>query len=110
MAHRPFVAAIAISLLMASAWAGGAWAADTTAKNSPPPGTPTPPKLTAAERCASLEDQFEQALPQHLEAKKLASAKKLAEEGSERCAKKEYSLGSRRLVDALADLGVTAKL
>ena len=109
MASRPLAAALAISLLLL----GSASAADVTAKTSPSPVTPvTPaaPKLTAAERCASLEEQFNAALLLHLTAKKIALAKKLAEEGTEQCTKKKYSLGSRRLVAALTDLGVTAKL
>ena len=107
MAAGRFIPIIAIALLLA----GGGHAAETSGKPVPAsPATPVAPKLTAAERCASLEDQFAAALPLHLTAKKVTSARKLAEDGTTDCTKKRYSLGARRLVDALADLGVTAKL
>ncbi len=119
MAIRPLTAALVLLAL-----AGMASAAETPVKTAPipvktapvpvkttpVPVTPAAPKLTAAQRCASLEAQFNAALPLHLSARKVGSAKKLAEEGVEQCAKKKYSLGSRRLVAALADLGVAAKL
>ena len=119
MAPYRFAAATAISLVLL----GGAWGAEMPAKFIPAPAKPTAPvaavapkltavvpKLTAAQRCVSLETQFDDALPLHAGARKLASAKKLADEGQDDCAKKKYSLGARRLVAALADLGVTASL
>lgn len=119
MPRRVFAAAAASALLaFASASLAGDLASETpasvavTTPISPPKAVipPPPPKLTAAERCTSLEQQFAAAVLLHLTSKKLTAARKLAEDGTEDCTHKKYSLGTRRLVSALATLGVTPKL
>jgi hypothetical protein len=117
MASRTVAAAIALILLAATAGAAEAPPPGTgtvvlTAEVTAPPKVlpPHSPKLTAAERCASLEQQFTAAALLHLTSKKLAGARKLADEGSEDCGVKKYSLGTRRLAAALAALGVAPKL
>lgn len=117
MPRRVFAAAAAALVLFAgSPRAGALEPADlahalVATQTTPPPKIPIPPpKVTAAGRCASLEQQFATAVLLHLTAKKLVAARKLAEDGSEDCAAKKYSLGTRRLVAALAMLGITPKL
>jgi len=114
--RRVFVAAAAALVLFAgspraSALEPADLAHALVATQTTPPKVPVPPpKVTAAGRCASLEQQFATAVLLHLTAKKVAAARKLAEDGSEDCTAKKYSLGTRRLVAALAMLGITPKL
>ena len=119
MPRRAIAAAVAALILFAgsplagAAEPAGVAGALTALQTTPPakiPVTPPPPKVTAAGRCASLEQQFATAVLLRLTAKKLAAARKLAEDGSEDCAVKKYSLGTRRLVAAFAILGLTPKL
>ena len=71
---------------------------------------PTAAKQTAAGRCTSLGQQVAAAVIVHFASRKLGTARKLAEEGNEDCARRKYSLGTRRLVEALEVLGVTPRL
>jgi hypothetical protein len=118
MPSRVFAAAAAAAFL---GLAGGALAdefnptliaAATSTQAAPPPRlVQTPePRQTAAGRCSSLEQQFTAAALTHFAAKKLGAARKLAEEGTDDCSRMKYSLGTRRLVEALDDLGVTPRL
>ena len=116
MASRSVATAIALILLAtvgATAWANpDAGGVAITRETGPAPriALVPAPKLTAAERCASLQEQFTLAVLLHLNSKKLTTARKLAEDGAEDCAKKKYSLGTRRMVEALTALGVTPRL
>lgn len=119
MPSRVLIAAAAVALFgltgrglaAGNEWApsGATFVAMQTSPPPKPPSTPVP-KVTAAERCTSLEQQFATAALIHFASSKLPAAKRLAEEGSEDCAKKKYALGTRRLVAALTELGVTPKL
>jgi hypothetical protein len=68
-----------------------------------------PPRLSRAERCASLEKQFSEAMKSS-KARKNVDAQKLGEAGRKLCASKRYSLGERKLIAALTDLGVKADI
>jgi hypothetical protein len=119
MPRRVFAVAAAAALLV---FAGSSLAGDLDVK--PAAGTvsgkqliaprvatpPVQPKMTAAGRCTSLEQQFAAAALLHLTSKKLSAARKLAEDGTEDCDHKKYSLGTRRLVAAITMLGVAPRL
>jgi hypothetical protein len=81
----------------------------TTAPKAVAPA-PVVPRQTAADRCASLEQQFTAAAILHFASKKIGAARKLAEEGTDDCTRRKFSLGTRRLVAALETLGVTPRL
>ena len=68
------------------------------------------PKPMRAERCASLQKQFGEAAKAGPRQAKVAEARKLADLGKALCASKRYSMGERRLLAALAELGVQARL
>jgi hypothetical protein len=68
-----------------------------------------PVKLTGAQICASLEQQFSDAAAKDKDNKKLPAAQKLADEGTKLCTTKKYASGERKLTAALKDLGVKAK-
>ena len=67
-------------------------------------------KQPAAGRCTSLAQQVAAAAIVHFASRKVGSARNLAEEGNEDCAHRKYSLGTRRLVEALEVLGVAPRL
>ena len=91
------VAASALALAIASV--GFANAATTTKVTVKP-----------AERCTALETQFDAAAPAHKTAKNFAAAEKLRADGGKLCTAKHYSAGERKIVAALKDLGVKAKI
>jgi hypothetical protein len=71
-----------------------------------------PVKVTIkpAERCASLGAQFDAAADAHKDDKKFAAAEKLRADGGKLCDGKHYAAGERKIVDALKDIGVKAKI
>ena len=72
--------------------------------------TPAKPVVKPAERCAALQSQFDAALPAHQTAKRLAAAQKLRADGGKLCDGKHYAAGERKILAALRDLGVKAKI
>jgi hypothetical protein len=71
----------------------------------------TAPKVSAADRCAALEKQFTDAAAKaDPKTPKLADAQKLAADGTKLCTDKKYASGERKLIAALADLGIKVKM
>jgi hypothetical protein len=71
---------------------------------------PAPVVVKAAERCASLAAQFDEAAEAHKNDKKFPAAQKLRDEGGRLCEGKHYAAGGRRIVEALKQIGVKAKI
>jgi hypothetical protein len=86
------------SIFLLAPLAGGTLAA--------PPKKPPAVVVTPAERCDSLERQFDKALPKHEDAKALTAAKKLRVQGEKLCDRGKHAAGALALAQALADLGV----
>ena len=72
--------------------------------------TTAKPVVKPAERCAALQSQFDAALPDHQSSKHLAAAQKLRADGGKLCDGKHYAAGERKILAALRDLGVKAKI
>ncbi|MEO8668283.1 MAG: hypothetical protein ABI399_07190 [Bauldia sp.] len=66
--------------------------------------------LKPAERCASLQTQFDTAWPMHKTGKLASSAEKLRADGGKLCTAKHYAAGERKIVAALKDIGVKASI
>lgn len=92
------LSALAGSLLLAS----GAMAAST--------GVQLAATMTAAEKCTTLEAQFDDAIKTHGSSSKAAEAKTLRTEASALCAGSKQTEGVSKLQQALKDLGVTPKV
>ena len=71
-----------------------------------PPKKPATVVMTPAERCDSLERQFDRALPKHEDAKALTAARKLRAQGEKLCDHGKHAAGALALAEALTDLGV----
>jgi len=73
---------------------------------------PKPVKIPVkpAERCASLGSQFDAAADAHKGDKKFSAAQKLRVDGGKLCDGKHYASGERKIVAALKDIGVKAKI
>ena len=63
----------------------------------------------SADKCASLEKQFDAALKKHSKAPKVGEAKEMRAEGGKLCASGDYAGGSAKLAQAMTDLGAKAK-
>jgi hypothetical protein len=95
-----FLARLAVAgILLSAVPIGGGFAA-------PTPKIALTEVITPAERCDSLEKQFDKALPKHADAKNLAAAKKLRAEGERRCDAGKHAAGALALARALTELGV----
>jgi hypothetical protein len=65
--------------------------------------------MTAAERCAALESQFDSVITSHESAAKASAAKTLRSEAGQLCENRSHVQGIAKLENALRDLGVTPK-
>jgi hypothetical protein len=66
--------------------------------------------VKSAERCTSLQAQFDEALTTHGSAAKAADAKMLRAEGGKLCTAGQHSAGIVKIEQAFKDLGVTPKM
>jgi hypothetical protein len=73
-------------------------------------GKPIKVTIKPAERCASLGAQFDEAAETHKSDRKFPAAQKLRDDGGRLCENKHYSAGGRKIVDALKEIGVKAKI
>jgi hypothetical protein len=71
---------------------------------------PVKVSVKPAERCASLGSQFDAAADAHKTDKKFDAAQKLRTDGGKLCDGKHYAAGERKIVAALKDIGVKAKI
>jgi hypothetical protein len=87
---------------------GSPVAAPVTIRPATPKTTTQPAKkvTTPAQRCKDLEEQFDTALPKHVDAKNLSTAQRLRAEGQHLCEEGQHAAGALRLAKALVDLGV----
>jgi hypothetical protein len=80
--------------------------------NPTPVSQPSPQKgasMTPAEKCASLEKQFDAAVVSHEKAARITEAQSMRSEGGNLCASGKYDAGIAKLDQALKDLGVNVK-
>jgi hypothetical protein len=73
-----------------------------------PPTSATTANMTMKQHCMGLAKQFDAADVKHVEASKLAAAKKHADHGRDLC-KTDPKRGVQDLDSALRDIGVTSK-
>jgi hypothetical protein len=59
-----------------------------------------------ADRCATLESQYEGVLSSHPDTASLARAESLASSGTSECQSDQGTMGTQKLEQALSDLGV----
>ncbi|WP_395018007.1 hypothetical protein [Dongia sp.] len=101
MIIRTSIAAGLAAILLSSAALANSTATTPTAK-----AKPTEQSQKLADRCASLEAQFDQAITSHGNATKAATAKSLRSKGGSLCSANQQASGIKHLQQALKDLGV----
>ena len=92
---------LAAILLSTAAMADSATTTTPTTKQKP-----TEQSQKLADRCSSLEAQFDQAITTHGTATKAAAAKSLRTKGANLCNSNKQASGIKNLQQALKDLGV----
>jgi hypothetical protein len=80
--------------------------ADSTTTTTTPKPKPTEQSQKLADRCSTLETQFDQAITTHGNATKAATAKSLRTKGGNLCNSNKQTSGIKNLQQALKDLGV----